>query len=37
MKFTVPNDQVERLDDLQRRLERAFDNLEAVYEQPAEL
>ncbi len=37
MKFTVPNDQIERLDDLQRRLERAFDNLEAVYEQPAEL
>jgi V/A-type H+-transporting ATPase subunit A len=37
MKFTVPNDQVEKLDDLQRRLERAFDNLEAVYEQPAEL
>jgi V/A-type H+-transporting ATPase subunit A len=37
MKFTVPNDQIERLDDLQRRLERAFDNLEAIYEQPAEL
>jgi len=37
MKFAVPNDQVERLDDLQRRLERAFDNLEAVYDQPAEL
>jgi V/A-type H+-transporting ATPase subunit A len=37
MKFTVPNDEVERLDDLQRRLERAFDNLEAIYEQPAEL
>jgi len=37
MKFTVPNDQVERLDDLQRRLERAFDNLEAIYEQPTEL
>jgi V/A-type H+-transporting ATPase subunit A len=37
MKFTVPNDQVERLDDLQRRLERAFDNLEAIYDQPAEL
>jgi len=37
MKFTVPNDQVEKLDDLQRRLERAFDSLEAVYEQPAEL
>jgi V/A-type H+-transporting ATPase subunit A len=37
MKFAVPNDQIERLDDLQRRLERAFDNLEAVYDQPAEL
>ena len=37
MKYTVPNDQVEKLDDLQRRLERAYDNLEAIYEQPAEL
>jgi V/A-type H+-transporting ATPase subunit A len=37
MKYTVPNDQVEKLDDMQRRLERAFDNLEAIYEQPVEL
>jgi V/A-type H+-transporting ATPase subunit A len=37
MKFTVPNDQVEKLDDLQRRLGRAFDTLEAIYDQPAEL
>jgi len=37
MKFTVPNDEIEKLDDLQRRLERAFDNLEAIYDQPTEL
>ena len=37
MKYTVPNDEIEKLDDIQRRLERAFDTVEAVYDQPAEL
>jgi V/A-type H+-transporting ATPase subunit A len=33
MKFTVPNDQLETLDKLAARLERALDQLEAIYEE----
>ncbi len=37
MKFTVPNDEVEKLDDLLKKLNRAMDDLGAFYDTPAEL
>ena len=33
MKFTVPNDQLELLDNIQKRLNRAMNDLEAIYGQ----
>jgi V/A-type H+/Na+-transporting ATPase subunit A len=33
MKFTVPNDQTELLDNIQKRLNRAMNDLEAIYGQ----
>jgi hypothetical protein len=37
MKFTVPNDEVDRLDDLLKKLNRSMDDLGAFYDTPAEL
>lgn len=37
MKFTVPNDEVEKLDALLKKLTRAMDDLGAFYDTPAEL
>jgi len=37
MKFSVPNDEVEKLDELQNRLNRAMDEMGAFYDTPTEL
>ena len=37
MKFSVPNDEIEKLDELQNRLNRAMDEMGAFYDTPAEL
>jgi V/A-type H+-transporting ATPase subunit A len=31
MKFTVPNNDLSKLDSIEARLERSFDQLESIY------